>query len=121
MQPSVLSVYHSIWKQSSTCSSGRACHPHAFCACSSPATVSAKRPLPRQACRRTPLLRVNRADDPAATRLLDCALRRRDAALLIQHNIQIDYSNAAFTSRMVLAGPRPAAESAHNKTLQLRY
>ena len=79
---------------------------------------------PHHACRRTPLLRVNRADTAAVAALpracSDCALRRRDTAPLIQHNIHIDYSNAAFTSPVVLAGPRPAAESAHNKTLQLR-
>ena len=55
---------------------------------------------PRHACRRTPLLRVNRADTAEVAALSracsDCALRRRDAALLIRHNIQIDYSNAAF-------------------------
>ena len=32
---------------------------------------------------------------------------------------QLDYSDAAVTATLVLAGPRPAAESAHNKTLQL--
>ena len=78
---------------------------------------------PRHACSRTPLLRVNRADTAAVAALpracSDCALRRRDAALLIRHDIQIHYSNAAFTSTVVLAGPRPAAESAHNMTLQL--
>ena len=81
---------------------------------------------PRHACSRTPFLRVNRADTAAVAALpracSDCALRRRDggdAALLIRHNIQIDYSDTAFTSTVVLAGPRPAAESAHNKTLQL--
>ena len=47
MQPSApLSVYHSTWKQSSTCSSGRACHPHACCPYPSPAPVCAERPLP---------------------------------------------------------------------------
>ena len=78
---------------------------------------------PRHACRRTPLLRFNRADTAAVVALpracSDCALRRRDAALLIRHDIQIHYSNAAFTSTVVQAGPRPAAESAHNMTLQL--
>ena len=47
-------------------------------------------------------------------------VRRRYAALLIRHDIQIDYSNAAFTSTVVLAGPRPAAELAHNMTLQFQ-
>ena len=80
---------------------------------------------PRHACSRTPFLRVNRADTAAVAALpracSDCALRRRDAALLIRHNIQIDYSDTAFTSTVVLAGPRPAAESAHNMTLQLLF
>ena len=75
-----------------------------------------------QACSRTPLPQVNCADAPAvAAQPRACstfALRRRDAALLFQHNIQIDNSSAAFTSTVVLAGPRPAAESAHSKTLQ---
>ena len=49
MQPSALSVYHSTWKQRSTCSSGRACLPHACCACPSHATgagPSVPKPLP---------------------------------------------------------------------------
>ena len=71
------------WKPRSTCSGGRACHPHACCACPSPApqvcltcclagpTGAAslpavpERPLPR-ACRRTPLLRVGCAVAAAA-------------------------------------------------------
>ena len=69
---------------------------------------------PRHACRRTPLLLVNSADTAAVAALpracSDCALRRCDAALLIRHNIKIDYRDAAFTSTVVLACPRPAAE-----------
>ena len=33
MQPSALPVDHYSWKPRSICSSGRACHPHACCAC----------------------------------------------------------------------------------------
>ena len=36
----------------------------------------------------------------------------------IRRSIQIDYSDAAFTATVVLAGPRPEPASAHNKTLQ---
>ena len=43
---------------------------------------------------------------------------RRGATLLIRLSIQLDYSDAAFTLTLTLAGPMPAAESAHNKTLQ---
>ena len=35
LQPSARPVYLSAWKQCSTCSSGRACHAHACCACPS--------------------------------------------------------------------------------------
>ena len=31
---------------------------------------------------------------------------------------QLDYSDAAVTATLIRAGPRPAAESAHNMTLQ---
>ena len=43
---------------------------------------------------------------------------RRGATLLIRLSIQLDYSDAAFTLTLTRAGPMPAAESAHNKTLQ---
>ena len=43
---------------------------------------------------------------------------RCGATLLIRLSIQLDYSDAAFTLTLTLAGPMPAAESAHNKTLQ---
>ena len=33
--------------------------------------------------------------------------------------MQLDYSDEVVTATLVLACPRPAAESAHNKTLQL--
>ena len=33
-------------------------------------------------------------------------------------SIQLDYSDVAFTLTLIQAGPMPAAESAHNKTLQ---
>ena len=42
----------------------------------------------------------------------------RDATLLIRFSIQLDYSDAAFTLTLTRAGPMPAAELAHNKTLQ---
>ena len=56
-----------------------------------------------------------------STALTLLKLRRRGAALLIRHNIQMNSSNAAFKLTLVLAGPRPAAESAHNKNLQSRF
>ena len=47
---------------------------------------------------------------------------RCGATLLIRLSIQLDYSDAAFTLTLTLAGPMPAAESAalsaHIKTLQ---
>ena len=43
---------------------------------------------------------------------------RSCATPLIRLSIQLDYSDAAFTLTLTLAGPMPAAESAHNKTLQ---
>ena len=43
---------------------------------------------------------------------------RCGATLLIRLSIQLDYSDAAFTLTLTRAGPMPAAESAHNKTLQ---
>ena len=102
----------------------------------------------RHACRRTPLLRVNLNDAAAVSAAphacSDCAClpvvpykppmhayRRtltaeptastqqclwcRCATLLIRHSIQLD-CDAALT--WIRAGPRPAAELAHNKTLQ---
>ena len=81
-----------------------------------------------------PFLRVNCADSAAtrrlsrgwgaATRLLrlrmSAARPTPRRALLIRCSIQIDYNDAAFTLTvtLVLVGQRPAAESAHNMTLQ---
>ena len=81
------------------------------------------KPAPRHACRRAPPLRVDHgacSDCVCLPVMLDkqrlCTavlgplltlrqLRRRGAALLIRHNFQIDYSDAAFTLTLVLAGP----------------
>ena len=48
-------------------------------------------------------------------------LLRRGAALFFRYSIQFDYSYTAFkfTVTLARADPSPAAESAHNKTLQL--
>ena len=73
------------------------------------------------------LRRLWRCPTPAQTVLLCLCcptsrilrrLRRRCGALFIRRGIQIVCSGAACTASLVLAGPRPAAESAHNKTLQ---
>ena len=74
-QPYVLPDYPRAWKQRSTCSSGRACHPQASCACPSAAPSYAERPIPA-----TPAvgplssvdLRVNRVD-AAAVAALPCS------------------------------------------------
>ena len=46
---------------------------------------------------------------------------RRGATLLIRLSIQLDYNDAAFTLTLTRAGPTPAAESAHNKTLKFKF
>ena len=63
--PSIPNRYS--WKQRSTYSSCRACHPHACGAC--PSASYTGKPAPRHACRRTPLLRVSRADASAVAAL----------------------------------------------------
>ena len=68
---------------------------------------------PLHAYRKTPLLRVH-CIDAATTPAVWC----RGATLLIRLSIQLDYSDAPFTLTLTWAGPIPAAESAHNKTLQ---
>ena len=68
----------------------------------------ARQAAPMHAYRRTPHLT---SESTAST--LRCG-----ATLLIRLSIQLDYSDAAFTLTLTRAGPMPAAESAHNKTLQ---
>ena len=148
MQPSERPDYPHAWKPHSNCSSSRACHHHAFCVCPSAAPGCAERPLPATPAvgplssesTLTTLRRFRRRLTPAQTApvCLLCptsppmhAYRRpltaeptastqqclwcRCATLLIRHSIQLD-CDAALT--WIRAGPRPAAELAHNKTLQ---
>ena len=129
-------------------SSSRVCHAHACCACLSAAPGCARRKAPpRHACSRILPVRVNSADSAAAAApphacsycaclsvvpdkprlgttvvgsLTSESLHRRCAALLTRRSIQIGYSDAAFKSTLARAGVRPAAETAHNKTLQFK-
>ena len=70
MQPSARPVYLRAYRPRSTCSSGRACHPHACYVCPSAGQqfcrlLCARKAAPRHACRRTPLLRASCADAAA--------------------------------------------------------
>ena len=72
---SILVSDHYPWKQRSSCSSGRACHPHACCAFTS--APCARKAVLSSACCRIPLLHVNSPDVAAAVVLppacSDCA------------------------------------------------
>ena len=71
------------------------------------------RSTPRR--RRIPVLRVTRADSAAAGHGESTALTLRlPAVAVIRRSIQPDLSDTAFT--LARAGPRPAAELAHNMT-----
>ena len=59
--------------------------------------------------------------NPESTAMTLLQLQRCCAALIIRRSIQPDYSDAAKTLTLVWAGPRQAAESAHNMTLQSRF
>ena len=128
--PSARPVYPCAWRPRSIGSSGRASRPHACRAC--PAAAPA---TPAVGLGRTPLLRVNYADAavvaalPHACSCCPCLpmvpdkprlcmpvtpestasklrrLRRRSAALLIRHSMQLDYIDAAFKATLIRAGP----------------
>ena len=78
------------WKPRSTCSSGKACYPHAFCGCPSAAPGSAQKAAPRHACSRTALIGVPDKQCPWVLRLLRHAYAAQHLNWLQRHSIHID-------------------------------